>query len=116
MKVFIPNIYREKKVFDKLYDEIPTIDSLSRNENRIKKGAIVAERQKDFNSIFINEIEYFDLDFLFHINEDKMRGYFVYIPTNQFKLGKNILTIKKKYFDEDGNPKIVKIPFMFEGL
>ncbi len=117
LKVFIPAIAREKE-----HIPLKTRSQYSLSE-RIKMNSTQREAleidnlqaYKQFNRIFINDVEYPNLDFQYHWHpqaEDK--GLLVYIPTDSCKVGRNILEIRKNYFSKDSVQKIVKIPFFFE--
>ncbi len=64
----------------------------------------------------MNETFYDDLKFQYFTHPHQSEeGILVYIPTQNFKVGENILEIRKEYFSDEGVQKIVHIPFFFEG-
>ena len=115
LKVFIPDIEREKK-----YIELNELSFWKKLEyDRATKDSIYREdlgKYATFNQILVNDIEYPNLDFQYHVHANAYEeGVIVYIPTSKFITGKkNILEIRKNYFSKDGKQKIVKIPFYFE--
>jgi hypothetical protein len=65
--------------------------------------------------VFVNNKAYPNLDFQYyaHPNEGE-KGALIYIPTDDFMPGKNVLEIRKEYFSKDGVQKVVVILFYFE--
>ena len=118
LKVFIPTIAREKEHINlKSKRSIYTIsERLKLKSTQLEAIEIDnLKAYKQFNRIFLNDVEYPNLDFQYHWHaqaDDK--GLLVYIPTDSCKIGKNILEIRKNYFSKDSVQKIVKIPFFFE--
>ncbi|MBL7816612.1 MAG: hypothetical protein JNL70_16445 [Saprospiraceae bacterium] len=118
LKVFIPTIAREKEHINlKSKRDIYSISELFKLKNAQLEAIEIDNLQayKQFNRIFLNGVEYPNLDFQYHWHpqaDDK--GLLVYIPTDSCKIGKNILEIRKNYFSKDSVQKIVKIPFFFE--
>lgn len=118
LKVFIPTIAREKEHINlKSKRDIYTISERLKLKSTQLEAIEIDNLQtyKQFNRIFLNDVEYPNLDFQYHWHpqaDDK--GLLVYIPTDSCKIGRNILEIRKNYFSKDSVQKIVKIPFFFE--
>ncbi len=114
LKVFIPHIVREEKAMQQNY--ISFFDKFK--YNKAEREAIRMQNkisEKQFNRIFLNNIEYKNLDFQFYQHPQAIeKGLLVYIPTDSLKVGKNILEIRKNMYSEDSIQKIVKIPFFFD--
>ena len=113
LKVFIPTIEREKEHMSvKKYTlaERFTMNTAQREAAKNER----LESYKRFNRIYVNGIEYPNLDFHFYQHPQAAEnGLFVYVPSQQFTKGRNILEIRKNYFSKDSVQKIIKIPFFF---
>jgi hypothetical protein len=114
LKVFIPTIARETAHIS--FKE-PTIAERFKlkTAQRDSLDKVRFETYKQFNRIFINDVEQPNLDYQFYTHPQATeRGLLVYVPSEHFVKGRNILEIRKNYFSKDSVQKIVKIPFFFE--
>jgi hypothetical protein len=116
VKVFIPTIERE---IEHINFKEPTI--LERLQRRMKTAQrdsldkVRFEAYKQFNRLYINDVEQPNLDYQFYTHPQAAeRGLMVYVPSEHFVKGRNILEIRKNYFSKEGVQKVVKIPFFFE--
>ena len=114
LKVFIPNIAREREHMNlKEYSFTERIKMKNAQREAIDKDRF--EVYKQFNSIYINDTLQANLNYQFYEHpQASERGLLVYVPSDKFVKGRNILEIRKNYFSEDSIQKIVKIPFFFE--
>ncbi len=114
LKVFIPNIARERERMS--FKEYSIKERFKMNN--AQREAIDKERfevYKAFNRIYINDTLQANLNYQFYEHpQASERGLLVYVPSEHFVKGRNILEIRKNYFSEDSIQKIVKIPFFFE--
>ena len=121
VKVFIPTIEREKERINfKEYDFVERV-KLKTGERKARIKTLEAHdleklaAYKQFNHIYINDVEQPNLDYQFYTHPQATEeGLLVYVPTEKCVKGRNILEIRKDYFSEDSIQKIVKIPFFFE--
>jgi hypothetical protein len=114
LKVFIPNIARERERMNlKEYSFSERFKMKNAQREAIDKERF--EVYKQFNRIYINDTLQTNLEYQFYTHPQATeRGLLVYIPTEQFAKGRNILEIRKHYFSEDSIQKVVKIPFFFK--
>jgi hypothetical protein len=114
LKVFIPNIARERERMNlKEYSIKERFKMKNAQREAIDKERF--EVYKQFNSIYINDTLQANLTYQFYTHpQASERGLLVYIPSEQFAKGRNVLEIRKHYFSEDSVQKIVKIPFFFK--
>lgn len=114
LKIFIPNIAREREHMNhKEYSIAERFKMKNAEREAIDKERF--ETYKKFNRIYINDKEQTHLDYQFYTHpQASERGLLVYVPTDSLVKGKNILEIRKNYFSEDSIQKIVKIPFFFK--
>ncbi len=114
VKVFIPTIAREKEHIP--FQEYGLVKRFKMNA--AQKEARDKERlsaYKHFNQIYINNVLQDSLDYQFYTHPQAAeRGLLVYVPSDNFVKGRNILEIRKNYFSKDSIQKIVKIPFFFK--
>jgi hypothetical protein len=114
VKVFIPTIERE---IEHVNFKDPTILERIKltTAQRDSMDIVKFEAYKQFNRLYVNDVEYPNLDYQFYTHpQAEEKGLLVYIPSAQFIKGRNILEIRKQYFSKEGVQKIVKIPFFFE--
>lgn len=85
--------------------------------NSAQREALKNERlesYKRFNRIYINGTEYPNLEYHFYQHPQAAKnGVLVYIPSQEFAKGRNVLEIRKNYFSKDSIQKAIKIPFFF---
>jgi hypothetical protein len=114
IKVFIPTIARETEHISlKEYTIIERFKMKNTQREAREKDKLAAYKQ--FNRIYLNDIEYPNLDYQFYTHPQATeKGLLLYIPSEHFVNGRNILEIRKSYFSKDSTQKIVKIPFFFE--
>jgi hypothetical protein len=114
LKVFIPNIARERERMNlKEYSISERFKMKNAQREAIDKERF--EVYKAFNSIYINDTLQTNLEYQFYTHpQASERGLLVYVSSEQFIKGRNILEIRKNYFSEDTIQKIVKIPFFFK--
>jgi hypothetical protein len=114
LKVFIPNIARERERMNLKEYSIKERFKM----NNAQREAIEKERfevYKAFNSIYINDTLQANLNYQFYEHpQASERGLLVYIPSENFVKGRNILEIRKNYFSKDSIQKVVKIPFFYK--
>jgi hypothetical protein len=114
LKVFIPNIARERERMS--FKEYSIKERFKMNN--AQREAIDKERfevYKQFNRIYINDTLQANLTYQFYAHPQATeRGLLIYVPSENFIKGRNILEIRKNYFSEDSIQKIVKIPFFFK--
>jgi len=113
LKLFIPIIERENDQVG--LTELPISDKFKftrAQRDSIRRENLLAYQA--FHQIAVNDSVYTDLVFHYyqhpHADDD---GLLVYIPTDDFKHGRNLLQIRKNYF-LDSIQKIVTIPFYYE--
>jgi hypothetical protein len=113
LKVFIPNIARERERMNlKEYSFSERFKMKNAQREAIDKERF--EVYKQFNRIYINDTLQTNLEYQFYTHPQATeRGLLVYIPSEHFVKGRNILEIRKHYFSEDSVQKVVKIPFFF---
>jgi hypothetical protein len=116
LKVFIPTIARETERMN--LKEYSFIERFKMNDaQREKKSKEKLDTYKQFNRIYINDVEYPNLDYQFYDHpQASERGLLVYVPSDSFARGRNILEIRKNYFSKDSVQKVVKIPFFFNSF
>ena len=113
VKLFIPTINREKEQMGlkqfSFWEKIHTKRSV---RDSVHEAAI--RQYATFNRIFVNDIAYSDLDFQYftHPNANE-HGVQVYIPSADFKKGKNVLEIRKNYFSKEGKTEDCTHSFLF---
>lgn len=114
VKVFIPTIAREIEQIG--FEEYGILKRIKMNNaQREARDKERLEAYKNFNQIYINDTMQAHLEYQFYTHpQASERGLLVYVPSNNFKSGKNILEIRKSYFSKDSIQKIVKIPFYFK--
>ena len=114
LKVFIPTIERElNHISLKEYTIVERFKMKEIQREVRDKEKLAAYKQ--FNRLYINDIEYPNLEFQFYTHPQATeKGLLVYVPSELFVKGRNILEIRKNYFSKDSVQKIVKIPFFFE--
>jgi hypothetical protein len=114
LKVFIPNIGRERERMNlKEYSISERFKMKNAQREAIDKERF--EVYKAFNRIYINDTLQANLTYQFYEHpQASERGLLVYVPSENFIKGRNILEIRKNYFSEDSIQKIVKIPFFFK--
>ena len=114
LKIFIPTIAREKERMNlKDYSIWDRIRMKNAEKEAIDKDKF--EAYKQFNRIYINDVEQLNLDYQFYTHpQAEEKGLLVYVASEKFVKGRNILEIRKNYFSEDSIQKIVKIPFFFD--
>jgi hypothetical protein len=113
LKVFIPTIAREiEHITLKEYGIVERFKMKNAQREARDKDKLAAYKQ--FNRIYINDVEQPNLDYQFYTHPQATeRGLLVYIPSEQFVKGRNVLEIRKNYFSKDSVQKVVKIPFFF---
>jgi hypothetical protein len=114
LKVFIPTIEREA---DHINFIEPTIKERfkMKSAQRDSLDKVRFEAYKQFNRIYINGVEQPNLEYQFYTHPQATeRGLLVYVPSENFVKGRNILEVRKNYFSKDSVQKIVKIPFFFK--
>lgn len=114
LKVFIPTIARETEHINFIEPSIKARFRM-KTAKRDSLNKVKLEAYKQFNRIYINDVEYPNLDYQFYTHPQATeRGLLVYVPSEHFVKGRNILEIRKNYFSKDSVQKIVKIPFFFK--
>ncbi len=114
LKLFIPSVPRE--------EEAMNLHDLSLRERKSlgfhgRDSVYIEDLKKyaDFNKVFVNNKAYPNLEFQYYKHPHAQEsGVLTYIPTADFKKGKNVLEIRKEYFSKEKVQKIVAIPFYFE--
>jgi hypothetical protein len=111
LKIFIPTIARETERMT--FKEYSLVERFKMTDaQREKRSKDELEVYKQFNRIYLNDVEYPNLDYQFYTHpQASERGLLVYVPTDSLPNGRNILEIQKNYFSKDSVQKIVKIPF-----
>jgi hypothetical protein len=116
VKVFIPTIEREKEHIN--FTELTILERIKMKRKTAQRDSldkVKFEAYKQFNRLYVNDVEYTNLDYQFYTHPQATeRGLLVYVSSAQFVKGRNILEIRKQYFSKEGVQKIVKIPFFFE--
>jgi hypothetical protein len=114
LKVFIPTVAREEARMS--FKEYTFVERFKmKNAQRQARDKEKLEVYKQFNRIYINDTLQANLDYQFYTHPQATeRGLLVYVPSEHFVKGRNILEIRKNYFSKDSIQKIVKIPFFFE--
>ena len=114
LKVFIPTIAREVEHMQlKEYGIVERFKM--KNAQREARDKEKLEVYKQFNRIYVNEVEMPNLEYQFYTHPQAAeKGLLVYVPSESFVKGRNTLEIRKNYFSKDSIQKIVKIPFFFK--
>jgi hypothetical protein len=114
LKVFIPTIARESEHIT--FKEYGIVERFKMNDaQRETRDKEKLEAYKQFNRLYINDVECSNLDYQFYTHPQATeKGLLVYIPTEHFVKGRNMLEIRKNYFSKDSIQKIIKVPFFFE--
>jgi hypothetical protein len=114
LKVFIPTIARETEHI--AFEEYGLAKRFKMNDaQRIARDKERLAAYKQFNQIYINNIVQDSLEYQFYTHpQASERGLLVYVPSDNFVKGRNMLEIRKNYFSKDSVQKIVKIPFFFK--
>ena len=114
LKVFIPTVAREVECMN--FKEYGIVERFKmKNAQRQARDKVKLEVYKQFNRIYLNEVEIPNLEYQFYAHpQASEKGLLVYIPSQGFVKGKNTLEIRKNYFSKDSIQKIVKIPFFFK--
>jgi hypothetical protein len=114
VKVFIPTIERETEHINFIEPSFKARFKMKSAE-RDSLDKLRFEAYKQFNRIYINGVEQANLEYQFYAHPQATeRGLLVYIPSEQFVKGRNVLEIRKNYFSKDSVQKVVKIPFFFK--
>jgi hypothetical protein len=114
LKVFIPTIARETEHIS--FEEYGVMKRIKMNDaQRIARDKERLKAYKQFNQIYINNVVQDSLEYQFYTHpQASERGLLVYVPSDNFVKGRNMLEIRKNYFSKDSVQKIVKIPFFFK--
>jgi hypothetical protein len=114
LKVFIPTIEREAEHINFIEPSFKARFKRTSAE-RDSLDKVRFEAYKQFNRIYINDTLQANLEYQFYSHPQATeRGLLVYVPSEQFVKGRNILEIRKNYFSKDSVQKIVKIPFFYK--
>ena len=98
LKVFIPTIAREKERMNlKEYSIIERFKMNDAQREAVDKEKL--EIYKQFNRLYINDVEYPNLDYQFYTHpQASEKGLLVYVPSENFVKGRNILEIRNVIF------------------
>jgi len=112
LKVFIPVFRNEKVVMEELCGVWQDDESIEKKENRLNKRADWLNCAEKYHRIYVNDRLYTsELVSAQHSNQGE-NGILTYLPTENFKVGKNILRIEK--VKKDGSiHRTISIPFWF---
>lgn len=112
MRVFVPVFRNEKVQMDSLCGEWQKDKNLSDAENRRKKRERWRDCAQKYHQFYVNDSLYTsELVHYEHPNQGE-DGVLTYLPTEKFKLGKNILRIEK--VKKDGTVyRRIRIPFWY---
>lgn len=120
LKLFIPTINREIETLpsiagDSFWEKLMNKESRSATA-KAKRRALKLQQNKNLNQIYINDSLYNNVTTRFYTHPHALEeGVLMYIPTDNFNIGENILEVRKDYYYQDTLQKIVRIPFFFEG-
>lgn len=118
LKVFIPTIAREVEHVNFYEYGIAEHVKMKMKMSAAQREARDKERleaYKQFNRLYINDVEPANITYQFYTHpQTSERGLLVYVPSEHFVKGRNILEIRKNYFSKDSIQKVVKIPFFVE--
>jgi hypothetical protein len=114
LKVFIPRIAREDEHIN--FKNFSFTERFKMTDDQRENRYIEElEAYKKFNRLYINDLEVPNLTFQYYAHpQASRRGLLVYIPSEHFVKGRNMLEIRKNYFSKDSIQKIVKIPFFYK--
>lgn len=113
LKVFVPVFINENTNLDSLCGEWKNDDLLDKRENKQKKRERWVYCNQQYHQFYVNDSLYVaELVSADHPNNGE-RGVLTYLPTKNFKAGKNILRIEKVKKD-GGVYRTINIPFWFE--
>ena len=95
MKVFVPIFENEEPIYEGLCGEYEADDELSRDENRPLKRAFYLNCYHEYHRFYVNDNLYQpELMKYEHPNKGEY-GILTYLPTDNFKIGKNMLRVEK---------------------
>lgn len=114
LPVFVPTLGREQAVLDSLCGRWEEDEELSRNENRRNRDNFRIACYQQYLQFAVNDSVYQDVNLILVDRTDPVQvGVRAFLPAGHFITGKNILTVRKEYPDEEGNAKTYTIPFWY---
>lgn len=113
LEVFIPIHGNESDMIDQVCGEWPEVDSLDVKENRKIKHAFYLDCYHKYHRIYVNDSLY-QVDLTkYKLPYKNTEGVITYLPTDNLKIGKNLLTIEKVAQEPDSIFRKFNIPFWF---
>ncbi len=114
LEVFVPSFRRERAAREELCGSYQEDESLSEKENAARKDSFNLACMQQFHQFYIDDSLVQALDFLqYRRLEGRQKGIMATLDLQSLSSGKHLLIIKKKYFDEDGSPRRLNIPFIY---
>lgn len=115
MKLFIPIFPNEEPIYTNLCGAFEEQTSLTRAENRKNRRLFNFACFNRYHRITVND-SIVSSELLLHQHPHKKSdGVLTYLPTDNFKKGKNLLKVEKLTNDSTGVYRTMMIPFWFEG-
>lgn len=116
LPVFVPILGREEAVLDSLCGSWKKDEALSRNENRRRHDAFRIDCYQKYLTFYVNDSLYQDIDLTLRNRtqtDPAEIGVRAFLLTDGFRVGKNLLQVRKACYDEAGNAKVYTIPFWY---
>lgn len=113
MKIFVPVFANESEQIAATCNTFELIDSLSRAQNRERRYQHYSNCYIQYHRFFINDSLY-QVDLLKHQHPHRETdGVLTYVPTTNFKEGKNILTVQKLNEPADTVYRTMRVNFWY---
>jgi len=113
MKVFVPIFPNELQQVEATCKSFESIDSLSRAENRTRRYQYYTNCYMKYHRFLVNDSLYqVDLLQYYHPHRET-NGILTYLPTANFKEGKNILTVQKLNEPTDTIYRTMRVNFWY---
>jgi hypothetical protein len=112
LKVFVPVFFNEGIMMDSLCGEWQKDEKLNNDKNLLKRRMHWLNCAHQYHQFYVNDNLYTSELMRFDHPNQGENGVLTYLPTEKFKLGKNILRIEK--VKKDGSVyRTIRIPFWF---
>lgn len=113
LKAFVPIFKSESEVIDSLCGAWANNADLTEDENRQSRYQFWSDCYSKYHQFYVNDSLY-RVDIVKHTHRNQgENGVLGFIPTNNFKEGKNILRVEKVRSNKDKPYRIMNIPFWY---
>ena len=115
LQVFMPSLNREDDAYYEIVPKWEDKEDISKEENRKLRRQYYLEGFHKFNKFYLNGNALDSLHTYYYTHTNKGEtGKLTLIPSDDFKLGENLLKIEKAYYNEEGKPLEIFIRFNYE--